>query len=203
MQLKINHRLNQILIFMLLSNVLIIGGIALWNYHFILDNLVIFTVIMFIYNLLWSLGFMMLEINWDKRMIQKMAIKGEIALANITKAEKYTAMKDSRGKHYNIWKFEVNYWDQEMKKHNAVLFDKLNATVEAVPLGTVYITNDESKPLRRFILQNIIIGNITSLRPLVLKYENNKAINIKYLNVYYNDGLIIETFSQSIKAAQA
>ena len=202
MQLKINQRLNQILIIMLLTNLPIIAYLVFFNYSLLQENLLTVAIILFLYNSAWSLLFKMLEINWDKRMIQKMAINKQVAIANITKAEKYTALKDSSGHHYNIWQFNVIYWDQEMKAHEGVLFDKLNPSVEEVPLGTVYITFDPTKPLRKFILQNIIVGNIPSLQPLVTKYENNKTINIKYLNVYYNKGLVIETFKQSLKASK-
>jgi len=198
MQLKINHRLNQLLILMLLSNVAIIGGLAIFNLELIKNNLLWFSIIMFIYNAIFTILFRMLEVNWDKRLMQKMAINGQIAIANIRKAEKYTAMRDSGGNHYNIWKFDVIYWDHDMKRHEGVLFDKLNSSITEVPLGTVYITNDEAKPLNRFILQNVIIGNIPTLQPIVAKYENSKTINIRYLSVYYNKGLVIETFKTSM-----
>ena len=203
MQLKINHRLNQLLLLMLLSNVFIIGGLAIFNFELIKNNLLLFSIIVFLFNSVFTIFFKVLEVNWDKRLMQKMAIKGQIAIANIKKAEKYTAMKDSGGNHYTIWRFDVIYWDHDMKRHEAVLFDKLNPTISEVPLGTVYITNDEAKPLNRFILQNVIIGNIPTLQPIVAKYESNKAINIRYLSVYYNKGLVIETFKSSMKNTES
>ena len=56
-----------------------------------------------------------------------------------------------------------------------------------------------SKPERKFVVQNVMIGHVPTLQPIVAKFEKNKNIPIKYLNVYYKDGLIIETFRQSLQ----
>ena len=187
---------------MALSDVIIIAAALFFFNDFLMNNLLYSFIFLALYNIGLFFIFKTLEVNWDKRMMQKMALNGQVVLANIKHAEILTPIKDSAGRHYNIWKFTVQYWDHQMNAHDGIVFDKLNFYVQTVPLGTVYITHDESKPLKKFILQNIIIGNIPSLIPLVSKYENNKAIKIKYLNVYYNNGLIIETFKQSLQAAQ-
>ena len=201
MQLRIYQRLNQILIALMLSDVVIIG-LGIWQYNSIRDNLIVYFVIALVYNLICFFIFKTLENNWDKRMMQKMAISGKIALASITAAKKLMTIKDSGNHRYNIWQFDVNYWDQDMQRREGVVIEKLNPTVTSLPLGNVFITNDEKKPLRRFIIQNVVIGNIPTLMPIVAKYENNKALKIKYLNVYYRDGLVIETFKESLKAAR-
>jgi len=202
MQLKIYHRLNQLLIAMLASDVVLVA-LALWKFSLIRDRLLVIFVIALIYNVILFLIFKMIENNWDKRMMQKMAIKGQVALANIMEAKQYISIKDSGNRHYNLWHLKVEYWDQDMNRREAIIVDKFSPIVQNMPMGTVYITNDEKKPLRRFVLQNFIIGNIPDLIPIVAKYENNKSIRIKYLNVYYNGGLIIETFKQSMKDAKA
>ena len=70
---------------------------------------------------------------------------------------------------------------------------------EKVPSGTVYITYNPDKPEQIFIIQNVIISHIPALAPIVQAYEKNKKISIKYLNVYYRDGLIVETYKESLK----
>ena len=200
MQLRIYQRLNQLLFALLGSDVIIIA-VAFWKFNTIRDSLVIYFVIVLVYNLICFFAYKTIEINWDKRMMQKMAVKGQVALANIKTAKLLLAIKDSGNKHYNIWQFDVDYWGKDMEKKEGIVIEKLNPLIQTVPSGTVYITEDPKKPLHRFIIQNIVVGNIPALMPLVAAYENNKNLKIKYLNVYYRDGLVIETFKQSLKDA--
>ena len=200
MQFRIYQRLNQLLVAMALSDIVIIVY-AVLNLNALQGKILTYFIIALIYNIACFLIFKMLENNWDKRLMQKMAMKGHMVLAHINKTEKFMSIKESSGVHYNLWRFDVTYWDHEMVKREGVLVEKLNPLVESVPQGHVYITNDEKKPLKRFIMQNFVIGNLPNLIPIVAKYENNKTLKIKYLNVYYNGGLIIETYKESLKEA--
>jgi len=201
MQLRIYQRLNQLLLAIILSDVVMIV-VGLLNLDKISADFWTYFIIAAVYNVICFIVFKMLENNWDKRKMEKMAIKGQIALANITEAKMLMTIKDSGGRHYALWQFNVNYWDQEMNRHEGIVIEKLNPAVKTIPLGTVYITNDEKKPLNRFIIQNVVIGHIPALIPIVASYEKNKALKIKYLNVYYRDGLIIETYKQSLNEAK-
>ena len=128
-----------------------------------------------------------------------MLIKGQIALANIKKAAPLKAIKESSGKYFVLWELEVEFYDQQFNRFETTIIEKFNPLHEKVPNGTVYITHNEAKPEHKFIVHNIMFSHVPALAPIVQAYEKNKRIPIKYLNVYYKEGLIIETFKESIK----
>lgn len=198
MQLKIYQRLNQLLILIFVS--IVVFGIAVVLNFNRLENM---KTLIFAFFMLYSLGcyfiFKMIENNWDKRLIQKMAIANQVVVANIREAKPYLHIKDSSSKHYNLWEITVDYYDHDLNRHEYTLFERMNASVEMIPHGTVFLTHDENKPNRKFIIPNVIVSHIESLMPIVQKYEKTKAINIKYLNVYYNTGIVIETYKESLK----
>ena len=197
MQLRIYYGFNAILLG-IISCVVIAGGIIMKNFN-TYDNKTLVLVIYFAITILAYFVFKTAENNYDKRMIQKMVMKGEIALAQIKSAKAVKHIKDTSGKHYHLWEVEVEYYDQQFKKHKYTLIDKFNVNLREIPNGTVYITNNEAKPHQKFFVQNVMIGHIPSLQPIVAAYEKNKLIPIKYLNVYYKDGIIIETYETSMK----
>ena len=200
MQLRIYYKLN-VLLGILSTAVLIAGAILFFNFDKLenkMSAVVIFMIIMLAIYFIYK----MIENNYDKRMIQKMVLKGDIALATIKSAKPLKTIKDSGFKVYNLWEIEVEYYDQKFKKHEYTLIDKFNATLTEVPKGSVYITHDEAKPDQKFIIQNVMIGHVPTLQPIVAAYEKNKAIPVKYLNVYYRDGLVVETYQSSLKGAK-
>ena len=197
MQLRIYHGLNAILLG-IIAAVVIAGGIIMAKYP-TLENKTLVLIIYFAITILVYFIFKMIETNYDKRMIQKMVMKGDIALANIKGAKAIKHIKDTSGKHYHLWEIEVEYFDQQFKKHKYTLIDKLNVNVREIPNGTVYITHNEEKPNQKFLVQNVMIGHIPSLQPIIAAYEKNKIIPIKYLNVYYKDGIVVETYETSMK----
>ena len=197
MQLRIYHGLNAILI-AIITAVVISGGIIMAKFD-TFKNQTLVLIIYFAITILAYFIFKMVETNYDKRMIQKMVMKGDIALANIKNAKAIKHIKDTSGKHYHLWEIEVEYYDQQFKKHEYTLIDKLNVNVREIPHGTVYITHNENKPDQKFLVQNVMIGHIPQLQPIVAAYEKNKKLPIKYLNVYYNNGIIVETYQTSMK----
>ena len=197
MQLRIYYGFNAILLG-IIAAVVISGGIIMANFD-TYQNKTLVLVIYFAITILAYFIFKTAENNYDKRMIQKMVMKGDIALAQIKSAKAVKHIKDTSGKHYHLWEVEIEYYDKQFKKHKYTLIDKFNVNLREIPNGTAYITHNESKPNQKFFVQNVMIGHIPSLQPIVAAYEKNKVIPIKYLNVYYNNGLIIETFETSIK----
>lgn len=199
MQLKIYHTLNLILTGLVLS-ILVIVGVIFFN----LDSLANYTWYLFgglfVYSLVCYFGFKMFENNYDKRMIQKMVLNGDIALANIKSAKPIHLIRDSSFKNYHLWEIEIEFYDKQFKKHTDTIIDKMNVMLKEIPNGSVYITYNENKPERKFIIQNVMIGHVPTLQPIVAAYENNKNIPIKYLNAYYRDGMIVETYKQSLRA---
>lgn len=202
MQLKIYQRLNQILIGMIIGSLLFSFGIFMLLGG-LKGNLLTIFIILFVFNIAIFFLFRFIENNWDKRTIQKMAIANLVAIGNIKDSKAFLTIKDSTGKSYNLWEITLNYIDQDLEQHECTFYEKLNSTLTSIPRGTVFITHDPSKPEQKFIIQNVIISHIPSLAPAVQKYEKNKTFPIKYLNVYYNDGLIIESYKDSLKKAEA
>lgn len=199
MQLKIYYKLNMILTALLIG-VVLFGVIIGINFNSIQQYKEIIFVCYFLVTMGCFFGFKMYEANYDKRMIQKMVINGDIAIANIKNAKAIKFIKDTSFKSYHLWEITVEYYDQQFKKHEYTLIEKMNLLVKEIPNGTVYITHDEKKPDQKFIVQNVMIGHVPTLQPIVQAYEKNKNIPIKYLNAYYKDGMIVETYQQSLKA---
>lgn len=198
MQFKIYKRLNLLLNVMILSIIAMIVGVVL-NFNKLQDQIIIIFVFFFLYSVVCFYIFKLVENNYDKRLIQKMAIANQVVIANIKEAKIAFPIKDSGGKHYNLWEITVTYIDHDMNSHDFVFYEKLNPSVQTIPHGTVFMTNDEKKPGRKFIVPNVIISHIESMMPIVHRYEKEKKAFIKYLNVYYDNGLIIETYNQSLK----
>ena len=197
MQLRIHKSLNMILYFVLGSLVLL-GIIVLFNFEYFRPHLLPVFIGVFLYNIVCFFLFKTIEKNWDKNLIQKMTFKNKVVIANIKEAKRAFLIRDSGGKRYNLWEITVDYIDHDMSSHEFVFFEKLNVEVTEIPKGTVFMTNDDSKPGRKFIVPNVIVSHVESLIPIVQEYEKQKKAYIKYLNVYYKDGLVIETFKQSI-----
>ena len=87
-----------------------------------------------------------------------------------------------------------------MKKHDATIIEKFSTHQTSIPKGYVYVTYEEGKADEALIIPNVIISSIPEYRPLVEDYE--KALKPKYLNAYINNGLILQTYEDSIKAQQ-
>lgn len=199
MQLKIYYKLNMILSAMLIG-IVILGVTIAINFESIQEYKELIFIGYFLLTMGSFFGFKLYEVNYDKRMIQKMVINGNIAIANIKSAKAIKYIRDTSFKSYHLWEITVEYYDLQFKKHEYTLVEKMNLLVKEIPNGTVYITHDENKPDQKFIIQNVMIGHVPSLQPIVKAYEDNKNIPIKYLNAYYRDGMIIETYQQSLKS---
>ena len=198
MQLKIYGKVT-IALYALLLSTLAIGGVIFFNFDTVSNHKVLVFGAYILYMVIGFFAFKMYEKNVDKSMIQKMALNGQIALANIKKAAPLKAIRDSSGKNYVLWEIEMEFYDQEFNRFETTIIEKFNPLHEKVPNGTVYVTHNPDKPEQKFIIQNVIISHIPSLAPIVQAYENNRKIPVKYLNVYYKNGLIVETYKDSIK----
>ena len=198
MQLKIYQRLNQILIGIMVVTIVSLTIIIL-NFTKFDATLKITTIVVFFsFTLISFFAFKMLEHNWDKYLIQKMILKGQVALAEIISASPLYPIKDSSAHFYEIWQIEVIVRDLELETHKITLYEKVNADIKRIPTGYVYVTYDPDKPNRLFIIPNGTIGRFTNLAPLINFYETSK-LNIKYLDVIDDQGLVIRTFKESIK----
>ena len=197
MQYRIYKQLNMLL-FLMLAIPIVFTIIVVINLSYFQEYMITIFIVVFLYNIICFFLFKMLEKNWDSAIIQKMAIANQVVIANIKSAKIAFPFRDSSRKLYNMWEITVDYIDHDMSTHEFVFFEKLNPNQTELPLGTVFMTNDDKKPGRKFIVPNVVISHIESMMPIVENYEKQKKASIKYLNVYYKDGLVIETYKQSI-----
>lgn len=135
----------------------------------------------------------------DKNMITDMTENGDIALAEIISGEFVRFARDSKLTKYVFWKLHCILYTQDGKKIEADIIDKFSPKQTKIPRGNIYVTYDEAHPDRLFVIPNAVISTFPELQAITEGYENNKEIKLFYLNCYYNKGLIIETYRQSMK----
>ena len=196
MQLKIYKRLNLIIITYLIILILFLfimfKNPALWekNKFLIIGLLVIFSTI-FIFT------FRYYESNADKKIINKMVFEGKIALARIDGGNFNRFIKDTKGIKYPIWDLDVTIYNTDGATKKLKMLDKFSSIQTRIPTGFVYITYDETSE-NSFIVPNLLLGAFDNSTELVKKYEKNIK-QIKYLNVYYHKGIVIETYKDTIR----
>ncbi len=184
----------------LVMAIVLLGGAA-----YILFNHALFTSLSkaltfyVIIALVITLIYKFLENNIDKILLQRKVFKGEVVLANIKSYKYLTAFRDSGFRTYLLMQFEVTYYDENMQPHPATIIEKMNKDCTSIPLGSLYMTYDAKHPDNGMFVQNFLISRVPELMPLVQKYENTKSINIKYLDVHYDNGLVIQTFKDALK----
>ncbi len=183
----------------LVMAIVLLGGAAyiLFNHSLFTSMskaLTIYAVIAIVITLIYKF----LENNIDKIMLQKKVFKGEVVLANIKSSKYLSAFRDSGFRTYLLMQFEVTYYDENMQPHPATIIEKMNKDCTNIPLGSVYMTYDKKNPDNGMFVQNILISRVPELMPLVQKYESTKSINIKYLDVHYDTGLVIQTFKDAM-----
>ncbi|MDD3923734.1 MAG: hypothetical protein PHP11_01360, partial [Erysipelotrichaceae bacterium] len=197
MQLKIYQRLNQILIGLIIS-IIVVLTLVIINFKSFDSSIKIIVIVgFFAFTILSFFGFKMLEYNWDKYLIQKMILKGQVALAEIVTSTPLYPIKDSASHFYRLWQFDMIIKDTELQTHKLTLYEKMNYEVKTIPTGNVYVTYDPEKPKKLFIIPNGMIGRFTNLMPLVSFYEKAN-LNIKYLDVIDDKGLVIRTYKDSL-----
>jgi hypothetical protein len=74
----------------------------------------------------------------------------------------------------------------------------MNIETDQIPSGSVYVTYDAAKPAQIFMIPNSMIGSLPSLMPIVQGYEKDSKLEIKYLDVHYNKGMVLKTFKETI-----
>ena len=198
MQLKLYKRCTAILF----GLIIIIGGIGAWlltNKEKWADKSFAIYMGLIIGGLVAFMAFSYYEMNADRNMIKKMVGNGDIALARIKSGGFERFARDSKLKRYVFWKLDVTLYDKNMKKIETSLIEKFNLKQTQIPQGNVYVTYDPANPERMFIVPNALISVFPDLQPIVESYEKNKDIKITYLNVYYKDGMVLESFKDSMK----
>jgi len=197
MQLRVAKLLNKLLL--VIGALIICGGALVFYLSKLYPNLKLLFICLFIVaSVILMAVFRWFEARWDKKIITKMAAEGKIALANITETRRIMPMRDSSFVSYWLYEFKSEMYDGKRKKSEKTFYEKMNRDTDEIPCGTVYVTYDETKPGQVFIIPNVMISHMAHLAPVVKRYEDDKKIRIKYLDVYYNKGIVLKEFTETI-----
>jgi len=197
MQVFIAKTLNKVLLLFSVVIIILFAGIFL-AYRFYPEHVRWHIIVFAIVSVFLSIFFRHLEINWDKRIIGKMAKNGKVALMNIRGGKKLMAMRDTSFKNYWIYELEGTLYNDRHEGLEKTIQEKMNKETTEIPSGSVYVTYDELKPAQIFIIPNAMISLLPNLMPLVQGYEKNSSIKIKYLDVHYNNGMVLKTFKDTL-----
>ncbi len=197
MQLKLYKRSTLFLAIVVIIDIVSIIALIVFKDRWI-NNKVITIVLFVLFVFLLTTIYSYYDLNADKNIIRKAVENGDVALAKINNGTFVRFARDARLKNHVYWKLDVEIFDNDMKKHDATIIEKFSTHQTQIPKGYVYVTYVEGKKDDSLIIPNIIIASIPEYKVLVDDYE--KAIKPKYLNAYINDGLILQTYEESLKA---
>ena len=195
MQLKLYKRSTLLLTIVVIIEIsmilLLIKTRESWQNNAVLTILG-FAAFMFLLTVLYSYY----DLNADKRLIRKAVSNGDVALARIKDGSFVRFARDARFKNHVFWKLDVEIYDNDMKSHEAQIIEKFSLHQTSIPKGDVYVTYVEGKENDSLIIPNVIIASIPEYKVLTDEYE--KALKPKYLNAYINDGLMLESYKESL-----
>ena len=138
------------------------------------------------------------DLTADQKLIRKAVANGDVAMAKIKEGTFVRFGRDAKLKNHVYWKLDVELYDNDMKKIDTTIIEKFSTHQTSIPKGYVFVTYVEGKEDESLIIPNVIISSIPEYKPLVEDYE--KALKPKYLNAYVNNGLILQTYEESLKA---
>lgn len=201
MQYKVAKLLNKLLVIITaLILVLAAGYFVIYRYFpvyktgYLIGFVVVSVVALFLFH--W------LESQWDKRVITRMAKAGQIALATVTGGSRVMRMRDTAFVSYWLYEFQGVIHTPDGKSMERKFYEKMNFNTDKIPAGSFYVTYDEEKPSQIFIIPNALIANLPDLQPVVQRFENNKQLKIKYLDVHYNKGMVVRSFREAVAEQQ-
>ena len=197
MQLKIYKRSTILLGLVVLIDIISIVSLIMTRDKWAgnkLPTIIAFVLFLFLLSTIYSYY----DLNADKNMIKKAVANGDVALAKIKDGTFVRFGRDARLKNHVYWKLNVDLYDNDMKKFETTIIEKFSTHQTSIPKGFVYVTYVEGKEEDCLIIPNIIIQSIPEYKVLTDDYE--KALKPKYLNAYVNDGLILQTYENSLKA---
>ncbi|MDO4198622.1 MAG: hypothetical protein Q4D13_06520 [Erysipelotrichaceae bacterium] len=195
MQLKLYKKSTVLLTLTLIFDIIAIALLYiyrdLWASHKMITIFLFALLLMLVYGL-----FSYYDLNADRNYIRKCVSNGDVALAKITDGTFVRFARDAKLKNHVFWKLNVEIYDNDMKMIKTTIIDKFSTHQTKIPAGYVYVTYLEDKPEDSLIIPNVIISSIEPYKELTDDYE--KALKPKYLNAYYNNGLIVETYKESM-----
>lgn len=133
----------------------------------------------------------------DKSYIEKMVKENKIALARIDKAEMGNLITIPFKARYVLWQLNVTIFNEDGSSKKAVIVDQFAGSQINMPNGYIYVTYD-GKEDSMLVVPMGLIAMFPINQEKVMTYEKNIA-GLKYLNVYYNKGICIETYEQTTK----
>ncbi len=199
MQLKLYKRSTLLLGLVVLADIISIVLLLIYREKWAPYKIpVIVAFVLFLF--LLSTCYSWYDLNADQNLIRKRVSNGDVALARIKDGSFVRFGRDAKLKNHVYWKLDAEIYDNDMKKHDAKIIEKFSTHQTSIPKGYVYVTYEEGKADEALIIPNVIISSIPEYQPLVEDYE--KALKPKYLNAYINNGLVLQTYEESIKAQQ-
>ena len=196
MQSKIYRKstvfLTLVLVIDVLSIIWLVTNQSVWADHKF-STIALFVLFLFVL----STAFSYYDMNADRNIIKKAVNNGDVAMAYIVDGKFVRFGRDAKLKNHVFWELTVDIYDNDMKKVRTKIVEKFTIHQTKIPSGYVFVTYNENKPEDSLIIPNIIISSMPVYQELVEDYE--KALKPKYLNVYYNNGLVIQTYRESIE----
>lgn len=150
-----------------------------------------------VFMLLTTMIFTYYDLNADRNYIRKAVKNGDVAMAYIKQGSFVRFARDAKLKNHVYWKLDAQLFDDDFKKSDITIVEKFSTHQTKIPSGHVYVTFNRNKPNDCLIIPNVIIQSIPEYQFLVESYE--KAIKPTYLNAYYKDGLILQSYKDSYK----
>ena len=197
MQLKLYKRSTIMLFIVVLIDALCIFALVnyreVWADHKI-PVILGFVLFIFILTTVYSTY----DLTADQKLIRKAVANSDVAMAKIKEGTFVRFGRDAKLKNHVYWKLDVELYDNDMKKIDTTIIEKFSTHQTSIPKGYVFVTYVEGKEDESLIIPNVIISSIPEYKPLVEDYE--KALKPKYLNAYVNNGLILQTYEESLKA---
>ena len=185
----------------LLSAVIVLNvGAIIWlftNKSVWIDHkyAVIFGFVVFI--LVSSMIFAYYDLNAGINYVRKAVREGDVAMAKINGGTFVRFGRDARLKNHVYWKLNATLYDDDFNPSEIEIIEKFSTHQTKIPTGHVYVTYKKGHENDSLIIPNVIIQSIPEYQYLVEEYE--KAIKPTYLNAYYKDGLLVQTYKESIK----
>ena len=196
MQLKLYKKSTFLLFLVVLIDIISIALLLIYRDLWANNKtttIVLFVLFIFILSTIYSYY----DLNADKNIIKKAVANGDVALVKIKDGTFVRFARDARLKNHVYWKLNVELYDNDMKKFNTTIIEKFSTHQTSIPSGYVYVTYIEGKEDECLIIPNVIISSIPEYKVLVDDYE--KALKPKYLNAYYNEGLRLQTYQDSMQ----
>ncbi|MBQ6655512.1 MAG: hypothetical protein IJM79_08330 [Erysipelotrichaceae bacterium] len=136
------------------------------------------------------------DLNAARRAVMKKVREGHIALAKINNGRTEKMIRDARFREYMLWDLDITVIDNNMESIHTHCIEKFSLQQQSIPSGHVYVTYDPAKPEEILILPNALLQQLPEYQPLVETYEYK--IKTSYLNCYYNRGLILKTYKDTL-----